>query len=131
MIGSEDFFVYGMNAATGHVQWKYETGLGIASSPAAANGAVVIGGKDGYLYALELATGKLKWKMRVSDVITAPPVFGSGVIYLQCWGLMALNPEDGKVLWRAGLGGSLQGAPIVIGKTVYLVSGGGDVYALE
>jgi len=83
------------------------------------------------LYALELATGKLKWKARVSDVITAPPVFGAGIIYLQCWGLLAIDPENGKVLWRARLGGSIQGAPVVTGKTIYLVSGGSDVYALE
>jgi len=34
-------------------------------------------------------------------------------------------------LWRAGLGGSIQGAPIVVGKTIYLASEPGDVYALE
>ena len=34
LIGSEDFFFYAMNATSGEVRWKYETGLGIASSPA-------------------------------------------------------------------------------------------------
>ena len=33
LIGSEDFFFYAMEANTGEVRWKYETGLGYRVLP--------------------------------------------------------------------------------------------------
>ena len=56
LIGSQDFFVYALDANSGAVRWKYETGLGMAAAPAVSGDAVVIGSKDGHLYTLEVAT---------------------------------------------------------------------------
>jgi FOG: WD40-like repeat len=75
LIGSLDFYVYALDASNGAVRWKYETGLGVSSSPAVSGEATVIGSKDGYLYALEIATGKLRWKTRAS-----PGDYGSGSV---------------------------------------------------
>jgi outer membrane protein assembly factor BamB len=126
-----DFFVYALDANTGAVRWKYETGLGVSSPPSISGEVAVIGSKDGYLYALEIGTAKLLWKVRAGEVITGPVVFGDSLIYLQSWGLQAHDAASGKMVWRAGLGGGVQNAPVIAGRTMYLTSGGGDVYALE
>ena len=96
LIGSQDFFVYALDASNGAVRWKYETGLGVSASPAVSGDVVVIGSKDGKLYALEVSTGKLRWKVRAGEVITGPAVFGDSTIYIQSWGLQTLDPNDGK-----------------------------------
>jgi eukaryotic-like serine/threonine-protein kinase len=113
------------------VRWKYETGLGVSSSPAVSGEVAVAGSKDGHLYALEVGTGKLRWKVRAGEAITGPAVFGDSVIYIQSWGLQALDAATGKAVWRAGLGTGVQNAPVIAGKTMYLTSHDGDVYALE
>ena len=91
----------------------------------------MIGSKNGFLYALEVGTGKLRWKTRAGEVLVGPAVIGESVIYIQAWGLQALNPADGKDLWHAGLGTGVQNAPVISGKTMYVTSADGDVYALE
>ena len=83
LIGSEDFFFYALDAATGAVRWKYETGLGISSSPAVFEDLAVVGSKDGFLYAFEIQSGRLRWKIQASDVVTAPPVIASGLVCIQ------------------------------------------------
>ena len=46
---------------TGRMEWRYETGRGVWSSPAVgSDGTVYVGSDDGYLYAINPA-GTLKW----------------------------------------------------------------------
>jgi len=78
-----------------------------------------------------VGTGKLRWKVRAGEVITGPAVFGDSMIYIQSWGLQTLDATTGKVIWRAGLGTGVQNAPVIGGRTLYLTSNDGDVYALE
>ena len=113
------------------MRWKYETGLGIASSPAVSGDFAAIGSKDGFLYAFELPTGRLRWKTEVGEVVTAPPVIADGAICIQAGGLFALDPASGKVLWRAGLGGAIQSVPVLAGDTMYVASLNGEIYALR
>jgi outer membrane protein assembly factor BamB len=98
LIGSEDFFFYAISATTGEVRWKYETGLGIASSPAVGGDLTFFGSKDGFLYALETHTGKLRWKTRVGEVVTAPPMIGDGIVCIQAGGTFTLDASNGKIL---------------------------------
>ena len=46
-VGSNDFKVYALNAATGAKLWSYTTGGLVYSSPAVANGVVYVGSDDG------------------------------------------------------------------------------------
>ena len=131
MIGSQDFWFYAMNSASGEVRWKYETGLGISSSPAVSEDLVVVGSKDGFLYALQTQTGRLRWRTLVGEVVTAPPVIRDGVVYIQAGGTFALDCATGNVVWRAALAGAVQSAPVLAADTVYLAGLSGEVYALR
>jgi outer membrane protein assembly factor BamB len=113
------------------VKWKYETGLGISSSPAVSGDLAFIGSKDGFLYALEIQNGRLRWKVQVSDVVTAPPVIGSGIVCVQAGGIHAVDIATGGIVWRAGMGGAVQGAPVLSEDVIYVATSDGEVYALE
>jgi hypothetical protein len=55
-IGSDDDNVYALNAVTGALVWKYQTGGMVdPSSPAVANGIVYVGSQDDKVYAFGLA----------------------------------------------------------------------------
>jgi outer membrane protein assembly factor BamB len=120
-----------MNSASGELLWKYETGLGISSSPAVSEDFVVVGSKDGFLYALQTQTGRLRWRTLVGEVVTAPPVIRDGVVYIQAGGTFALDCATGNVVWRAALAGAVQSAPVLAADTVYLAGLSGEVYALR
>jgi outer membrane protein assembly factor BamB len=123
--------VYALEARTGAIRWKHETGLGLLCSPAVNNGIAVIGSKDGCLYALNSRSGQLLWKAQAGEVATAPPVFAEGIVCVQAAGLIAFDLASGRMAWRAGLGGSVQSAPVLTGEAIYITGLDGEVYALE
>ncbi len=46
-----DHNVYALDAATGALRWRYQTG-GVYLAPVVANGVAYVGSVDGFLYAL-------------------------------------------------------------------------------
>jgi outer membrane protein assembly factor BamB len=50
IVGSEDGRLYLLRLSDGDLVWSYETGQAIASSPAVADGMVVVGCSDGKVY---------------------------------------------------------------------------------
>jgi outer membrane protein assembly factor BamB len=52
-------------------------------------------------------------------------------VCIQAAGLIAFDVATGKMIWRAGLGGSVQSAPVLTGSNIYLTGLDGEVYALE
>ena len=48
-LGSDDSYLYALNALTGELKWKLKTGDVVYSSPAIADGAVYVGSHDSYL----------------------------------------------------------------------------------
>jgi WD-40 repeat-containing protein len=51
-IGSQDSYVYALDAETGREHWSQTTDW-VRSSPAVANGAVYVGSRDHHVYALK------------------------------------------------------------------------------
>ena len=52
-MGSNDRYVYALDASTGNLVWRYETGDQVySSSPEVADGVVYVGSNDAYVYAL-------------------------------------------------------------------------------
>lgn len=65
--GSGDHHVYALDATSGALRWKFETGNVVHASPAVADGIVYIGSWDRNLYALSAGTGALVWKFQTGD----------------------------------------------------------------
>ena len=67
-VGSYDSYLYAVDADSGQLKWKFQTGDWVASSPAPSpDGSVVyVGSGDSYLYAVDADSGQLKWKFQTA-----------------------------------------------------------------
>ncbi|MGE5175917.1 MAG: PQQ-binding-like beta-propeller repeat protein [Hyphomicrobiales bacterium] len=107
--GSGDGNVYAVDAATGVLQWKFQTGDVVHAAPAVARGVVYIGSWDGRLYALDAATGRLRWSFQGGeDPVThnqvgfqSSPAVADGVVYVGCRDahVYAIDAATGRKRW--------------------------------
>jgi outer membrane protein assembly factor BamB len=111
-VGSFDSNLYALDARTGAIEWKFQTGDHIYSSPALdldAAGSVrtiFIASTDGQVYALD-PHGNLRWSYDAGDVIRSSPVLGTAadgvhrVLYVGAGNgtLYALNASNGTRRW--------------------------------
>lgn len=75
-LAGNDGKVRALDAATGQLQWSYQTAGPILQSPTICSGRAYVGSGDGYLYALEAATGRLLWRFRAAPVERRIMVYG-------------------------------------------------------
>jgi hypothetical protein len=96
--GSDDGYVYAVDAAKGNLIWNYSTGGPVHSSPAVADGVVFVGSdnpsnshiKDGHnIYALDAKTGAILWTYTTGGDVYSSPAVAYGVVYV--------GSNDGKV----------------------------------
>ncbi len=116
--------LYCLDAKTGNVLWDlrypctkapdYFQG-GSRSTPTAFEDKIFLQSHEGDLYALDLESGKILWSLNiVKDLegerpqwgFAGSPLMADGKLILQTGGnqgsLTALDPENGKPLWRSG-----------------------------
>jgi len=64
--GSDDDYLYALQAADGALVWKLKTAGAVSSSPAVANGLVYFMSRDGVFRAVETKSGNVKWTLATS-----------------------------------------------------------------
>jgi outer membrane protein assembly factor BamB len=62
---------------------KDDKRLGLAGSPGAGDGLVVVGGLEGDVLALDAATGDVKWQAKVGTEVVAAPAIGQGLVLVR------------------------------------------------
>jgi len=107
--GSGDGGVYAVDAQSGILQWKFQTGNVVHSSPAVAGGTVYVGSWDGNLYALDAATGRHQWTfeggrdpaIHNQQGFQSSPAVVDGVVYVGCRDahVYALDAATGRRKW--------------------------------
>ncbi|HEV8336999.1 MAG TPA: PQQ-binding-like beta-propeller repeat protein [Candidatus Polarisedimenticolia bacterium] len=129
--GSGDSNVYAVDAATGLLQWKFQTGDVVHASPAVADGTVYIGSWDSRLYALRAETGELRWSFQAGEDpsihnqvgFQSSPAVVDGVVYVGCRDahVYALDAGTGRKKWDYPTSKSwVIGTPAVRKGTVYV-----------
>jgi len=144
-VGSYDKNLYCLDAYTGSLLWKFETGFRIASSPAVAGNKVYLGPDDGYVYCLDANTGALVWKKAVGGFypsmmvevaswqVRSSPIIVNNRLYVG--GLdgkvYCLNALNGEILWSYTTGMPIVGSPAYYGDRIYITSLDRNVYCLD
>jgi outer membrane protein assembly factor BamB len=156
-IGSNDRFLYALDAASGALKWKFETAGRITSSPAVSGGLVYFGSFDSNFYAVDTATGKLKWKFKTAgerrfaathlhgaepaaetmpdpfDFYLSSPVVSNSTVYFGSGdtNIYALDAATGGLKWKFKTGDVVHASPAISDGTLFVGSWDSFFYALD
>lgn len=114
--------------------WTFRTGGKIFSTPAIADGKLVVGSSDTYIYSLDIKTGKLLWKYKATKSVLASPTIHKGVVYIGASDgiFRALDLKTGKLVWEfKGVVGFVESKAWVDDSGVYFGTWGSMLYALS
>lgn len=141
--GSGDGNVYALDAATGALKWKFQTGSVVHASPALADGIVYIGSWDSYFYAIDAVSGKEKWRFKTGEDpkiynqvgIQSSAAVADGVVYFGCRdsNLYAVDAATGKQKWLFNNKGSwvITSPAVQDGKVYFSTSDSGAFFVVD
>jgi eukaryotic-like serine/threonine-protein kinase len=156
-VGSNDHYLYALDAESGTEKWKFKTGSRVTSSPAVVNGIVYFGSFDGNFYAIDAATGAQKWKFQTQgerryagkhlhgfqpagelmpdpfDFFLSSPAVVDGTVFFGSGdgNVYALNAAAGDLKWKFKTGDVVHSSPAVAAGTVFIGSWDTYFYALD
>jgi outer membrane protein assembly factor BamB len=121
---TKDGTVRALTRRGGEEIWTFKAGDQIRARPVVHGDRVYVSCYDRKLYAIELRTGNLLWSFDAREVIdAAPAVADNGMVYLvDNWRfLYAIDPQSGKQVWKAKVGGSTA-SPLIHGDSVLVAA---------
>lgn len=157
--GSFDNKTYAVDAVSGQQLWSVETGhdLCVQSSPAVANGLVIIGSSragtlNGAVIAYNGTDGSVVWEYATDGLVFGAPIVAGDVVYagssymgpipteltpdffanvlVGLRGTMyALDRTSGSLVWSYQTGGAMYSSPAVVDEVLYVGSMDSHVYA--
>jgi outer membrane protein assembly factor BamB len=125
-LGNTDGRFYAYDASTGKLDWAYQTGAYVYSSPAVANApglgpTIYMGSYDGRFYALSARTGHVQWSYDAHGRISGSPTVVGNVVYFADLGThktYGLGISTGHVVFTMNTGSF---DPVITdGKDIYL-----------
>ncbi len=101
VIGSYDYFLHGIDAATGEGLWKYEADNFINGTPAIYEGVAVFGGCDGLLHQVNVRDGSLVKRQPVATYVAGSVAVDDWITFVGDYDgkFTALDIREGKELW--------------------------------
>jgi len=133
-------WVIAYEPATGAELWRASCLAGqIVSSPVCANGLVYVVSPDNKLAAIrpdgrgDVTGTHLVWTAEGALPSIPSPVCNGELLWLVDTGgvVTCYDAKSGQKAWEKDLGASFQASPTIVGNTLYLLSDGGSLLALE
>lgn len=129
--GTPARFVYAVDAESGKEKWKFELGGSISGAPTYDQGRIYIGqqGVEEEFYCLDAETGKEIWTQKTGWVWGSATV-SEGMVFVPCIDgyVMALDADNGYMIWRFRFNMSVCSEPCVEGDQVFF--GSWDNYSI-
>jgi outer membrane protein assembly factor BamB len=148
-IGTENGEVIAINEADGSIEWRTQVPSEVLAAPAIDSGIVVVNTVAGTLLGLDAETGEIKWQNE-SDVPpltlrgVSPPAAANGgaIVGLASGRLLVTIIDSGLTAWEQVIAKpagatelerivDVDSKPLVFGGTVFVVSYGGALSAVE
>ncbi len=114
--------------------WKYGDGPLIEFPPIVVDHSLYFVDNNGFAIALDSKTGKIEWKRRIARLNAASFAYSKGRLFitnLEPGQVLALNPKNGKTIWKKSLPGRSESSPLVVGNTVYFGCENGQLFAVS
>jgi eukaryotic-like serine/threonine-protein kinase len=125
--------VLSLNLTAKKLGWRYEhpqRQFPYLSSPALADGKVVIGGRDKMVHCLNAATGKELWSFTTRARVESSPAIVAGRVYVGSndGRFYVLDLAKGTKLWEFTSGGAISASPVIEQGRVIVGSQDGKLY---
>ena len=116
--------VYVLDRSNGHLEWSWDAGSAIESSPIVVHGIDYFGDAGGQMYALDLHTHRLRWRRYLGAKITSSAAIAGGRLFIGDYNgrLWALSPANGATRWVGQVNGKIYGTPAVANGRVFVPS---------
>jgi outer membrane protein assembly factor BamB len=117
-------WVYVLDRSNGRLEWSWNAGSAIESSPIVVNGVDYFGDAAGEMYALDLQTHRLRWIRDLGAKITSSAAIAGGRLFIGDYDgrLWALSPATGATRWVGRVNGKIYGTPAVAAGRVFVPS---------
>ena len=137
LVASYNSVLYSVNPVNGSENWSFVAAENrYIAPPLATEEGIFAANSDNSLYALDF-NGLLQWEYETEDPLWASPIYSEncGCIYQASMDhyLYAINPENGKLVWKSeDLGGPIVNSPSISGSgLIVLATFGNEVIALD
>ena len=140
-VGSDDDFLYAVDAESGAEAWAFETGGSVASSPAVADGRVYVGSGDDFVYAVDAESGEEAWAFETAGNVRSSPTVADGRVYVGSNDarVYAIDADTGLEEWHFETDFDVRASPAVAEieadegprQLVFVSSDDGFLYALD
>ncbi|HKW35696.1 MAG TPA: PQQ-binding-like beta-propeller repeat protein [Candidatus Acidoferrum sp.] len=150
--GSHEF--YAVDADTGKIIWKIQTGDDGPTAAVVAGGMVAFNTESCTLVIVDERTGRVIWQEWLGDPLMSQPAIDNGILYMAhpaatgrpakpaefhsrpatprgSHRLLAAELSTGRHIWEQEIAGDVITAPVISDGTVYFTTFGGTSYALN
>ena len=133
LVPSADGGLYCLAASDCAVQWKFQAGGRMVSSPLPDGDDVYVGADDGSIYKLDIESGMLLWQTATKGKIRTSVALADGRLFVVSWdgNCYGLSKDDGKVLWTAPVAEFSISSPAVAGGRVLVGDEDGVGHCLD
>jgi outer membrane protein assembly factor BamB len=122
-VGSNGGTLYALDAKTGAVRWSKPASFSYLCAPIVTDGVVYLAEWSTHLLrAFDALTGADLWSADIGGTANSVVVVDKAVAYVNSRAktLQAINTATGATLWTVATDAVSDGAPAVLGRTVYL-----------
>ncbi len=116
------------------VEWTFNAGGTINTSPTIRDTQLVFASNDGSVYAIDHRDGKQIWKSAsYATTFQSSPTMDSNAVYVGAdnFKLYALSRKDGSEIWSYSTEAPVASSPITYGSNVIFGSDDGYLYCLD
>lgn len=132
---SSDGYVRALQSEKGVLQWEFQTGGMVWSTPTVDGDTVYVTSMDHKLHALSLKDGAPKWAepFKSNGAIVSSPLVEKGKVFFGSFDgwFYAVDIHSGKKVWSFQGDAWFWGSPVTDGKFVYAPSIDGRLFALD
>ena len=131
-VGSQDGFMYALDAGNGFVLWRYRTNGPIIASAVLQGGYLYFGSADSVVYCLQTDSARERWKFTTAKpVVASVAIFKDFVLAASTDDtLYCVDAEQGRERWHFKVGGPITGTPLVSSNLILIGSMDRTLYAL-
>jgi len=129
--GDSSGTVYKVDADSGNIAWRSQTGGAVETKPLAAEGKIFVAAHDG-IHSIDKNSGEKIWFRKVRWAESSP-AYATGTVYAGTddGRMLAMRAEDGTMIWEYTADGPVESDPIIEGGRLYFGSNRGTLYAVD